>query len=229
MTTTALRTVELTTELLPLVDVSTVQTILDPGSYCEKEREHLIERYPEHIVEALDAAFDYDLFRDAILKAAEPLLRERVAALAEAEPTLELSLAKVGSIHRTRRSPFHKDDVLYYDLRLDVSQLGYLAEVPDFVEFLKRYRSRDGFISFMPYTPAAFLKAVAGDDVERATAQALKFLALHEEILVEQTDEIWDDSQYPIYEYVNENYGLEDFVNLDWLDDEIREEYEKLI
>lgn len=46
----------------------------------------------------------------------------------------------------------------------------------DFFEYIKRFGSRDGFISYMPYTRKKYIEAIQGKDLERSVAMFIMYL-----------------------------------------------------
>jgi hypothetical protein len=46
----------------------------------------------------------------------------------------------------------------------------------DFFEYIKRFGSRDGFISYMPYTREKYIEAIQGKDLERSVAMFIMYL-----------------------------------------------------
>lgn len=97
----------------------------------------------------------------------------------------------------------YSDDSLVFDLKIDdnfLESLKSIADCADFLAFINNeYKSRSGFISFMPSSRYEFLNAIE-IDIERALASYLNYL------LKTDTDILQSEFYDTVYETAS-SYG----------------------
>ena len=114
-----------------------------------------------------------------------------------------------------------KNDEFDFDLEVpdDITQriLNDIEE-PYYDYIVKRFGSRDGFVSFMPYEKESYIKAIQGKDLERSVAMYIIYLTEHGDMTypLETYQREFEDEMNDIclvngwYEY--DDYDMEDEI-----------------
>lgn len=201
-----MKTLKLSTGLIPFLDVSTYHGCCDPDHVI-----HLDHELKDSLVEKYWQLFEGDKYENMLLENARLVMENNVL---EWLKSLKLGVTdlKVTEFWSPREYNFNTDQV-YFDLELDHQINGnnpiakYIrrnANNPYFVEFLKEnYSSYDGFMSLTPSNPGRLLENLK-EDPERCVSAVISYLlSQHEDA------KKW---QYEFEELINENSWYNEFL-----------------
>jgi len=106
-------------------------------------------------------------------------------------------------------------DYMYFEIDIEESEIekikNNVLEISDeFFTWAEKYKSRDGFISYMPHYKDEWIKAIDGKDIERAIAMYFTYI-------LESNEDMWVDDWMTIYqenfvEYVFGNSSIEEYM-----------------
>ena len=185
---------KLNTDICPIVKIGTYQTTLSPdfifeSEWDEWERAHKNGRVTDEELEQLKEAawmgFDIKKYIDALGAHALHHIGE---FLKDVSGFVKVKLAsKDYSTYSPKEYNFRTDGMEYY-IEVEQSEIDRLArelmENWEFIEWIyDTYKSRPGFMSFMPYWKDEFKEAIGGKDIESALSMYLMWL-LRTEFLV---------------------------------------------
>lgn len=201
---------ELTTNLVPFLNVGMYNTVLDMDEVFDYE----IQATPEE-----DGEFELptiEQYNKYILEQTKPYLAKFVEELKKF-PFLSIVGGESVSIHSPKYYNYGTDE-LYFDIEtsedFDTILKNFLAyleeksETESFESFLKeRYKSYDGFVSFMPQSISELLE---NDDSDRGMATILTYLMETQNLL---PDNFQADFENDVYENRDDAFSTTETVS----------------
>jgi hypothetical protein len=199
---------------MPIVNVGMYETHLDPRYMFENDEYEyynsgmLNEEEKEYLHNQLDFNFNFDAYRKMIAKYTFQMLEEYFYNMRD---ILKVELCGDYEISSPVAYNYETDQI-YFSVDIDESELvKILSQVIDddkFWQWAKQYKSRSGFVSFMPWEKDEYIKAINGKDIERAVAMYITYIY--------ETDEEYDGSTYgynDVIEKIRYNHTLFEFVD----------------
>lgn len=207
---------ELNTGICPLVNVNTYNSLLEPELRDEVsdlvEHHGCSEEAADRYLDRFWMRFDHKAYLEGVCKIAVDemnkfFLKDSDAAGLRRVKSLEGF--ELVSAYSPREYNFSGDELnfkLMGDEDAIIEECLAIAtlEKDNILEFICKWQSRDGFISFMPYTEDNFFEALTtrNDDTERAVAMVLDYLV----------DENAKESLYEtLYYAVSEKISVESY------------------
>lgn len=181
--------IEITTQLLPILDVGMYESALSPANMFSSEIEHLASENKEEI------SFDFGKYQNDVCKEADKVIQEYFVKPLQKFGVLSIRCVSISS------PKFYNYTTDCGNLDLEVSSeffgmmKGWLkgnCQVSGWEEetnkWLKEnYGSCSGFISFMPTTVKELIEC---DDIERCVSVYLTLVLLQEELLFFEDDNL---------------------------------------
>ena len=211
--------VQLDTSMCPIVCIGTYGTYLSPDVLFESDRYTwdeakdigaITEEEYDYLHDTSSSKFNFKMFLDRL---GEYALREIEGFFKDIEHIVKIKLAD--KVVRTYSPTYYNNatDGLEYNVEIVQSEINKIYNMIkdnyDFFEWIyETYRTRSGFISFMPYTKDDFIEALGGKDIERALSMYLMWI-MHIEC---ERKEGSTSYQYNLIESLMENNTEYEFI-----------------
>ena len=204
---------ELSTNIMPVISVGMYGTLLDANSMYDHEEQEiylsdiLTEEEKDYFA---SADFNIEKYKELVAKRAVEAIEE---FFDDIKGTIKVKLISNEKIRSPREYNFYTDE-MDFTVEIEQEEIDKIFRATvnnkEFFEWAKRYKSYDGFISYMPHTWNDYMKAIGGHDLERAVAMYLTYVAYMREK---------DGYIGNYYESMIENIGCNSGL-LDFYDDE---------
>ena len=185
----------LNTGILPIVNVGMYDTNISPCSRFddldyEIERSSLNETEKEYIVENSWRYFDSQGYGQCVGEIALKYIKEFFGDISD---KVSVAVSDEFGVDSPREYNFRTDE-LDFSIEMEESEIEKIKSAvkgnEKFFAWAERYKSRDGFISFMPYEREEYITALEGRDRERAVSMYFTYLLEREYGYVREDD--WD-------------------------------------
>jgi hypothetical protein len=200
--TTTIEKIEVTTGLIPVINIGMYESWIDPSHALESSLSELSVKAQNQYWEL----FDYSAYKDEILKIAKNFFENNITPVL-LELNAGIKAVNVVGIHSPKFYNF-STDVLNFDLDVDIEELREAilkADQKDLDNFLREtYKSYSGFISFMPKSVIMLLNAIE-DDKDRAVSAFVSYQ-------LSKSDFDFEAIQNSFLEKVNENIFYTEFM-----------------
>ena len=206
--------IELNTGIMGgVIDVGMYESVLDPRYMFDSDEdeinksEALTDEEKEYFFDKAYSSFNNDRYKETVAGYAMKALRD---FFDDIENEIKITLCDGGTINSPREYNFRSDE---FDFTVEVEQAELDKILPavqnneKFWKYAERYKSHDGFISFMPCYKDEYIKAIKGKDIVRALAMYLGFL------YKENSIPVYNPYNEYIYESISGNHSLTEFID----------------
>lgn len=203
------RCVELTTAILPLVDVGMYESVLSPSNYEELQKSYFMEDYTCATEFLCVGNFDYNGYKSAVIDAAKEYIEDNVMPKLREYGVIGIEPMSIWSPKYYNYSTDELEFNLYLSdnfeqiMRDNIARMRNNRSLQRYIE--EHFWSKSGFVSFMP---RSFDEILAMDDEDRCISAYLT-LALLESGYWSYSGQIIDESNFDLYDKVTCVYNGE--------------------
>jgi len=206
--------IALNTGICHIISVGMYESIIDPRYIFEDDESKV--KFSSVLTQEEKDYFEHKCFMEWDSEAYDGLVAGYALNIIKGyfeniSDTIKITLCEKGTIDSPPYYNYRTDEL---DFEVDIEQeelnkiLSNVMNNHQFFKWANRFKSRPGFISWMPYCEDEFIEAIKGKDIERALSMYLTFLYDKQNNFEEHEF----GHTYDLYERISCNHGMTEFI-----------------
>ena len=208
---------ELNTSICPIVDVGMYCSRLSPDSMFDMEdyevqkSDVISEEDKNYFFDNVSFSFDTKKYKELVARYAAAEIEDFFNDMRD---IIKINLHGEAYIDSPTYYNY-RTDWLIFDVEIDENEIQKIhdsvAGNKEFFTWADRYKSCSGFISFMPHKEDKYIRAISGNDLERALAMFITYMGEKNCYLTEHIGE--NSYQSYLEEKIFGNNSYDDFIS----------------